>query len=70
VTAQTTPKYLGLSSDLRTNRWCIACPACGKTFEPQTTMFRQQGLQCPHARCGKQMIADYENDVVTLRESF
>lgn len=62
----TKPQYLGPSSDLRTNRWRITCPACAKTFDPQTTMFRQQSLQCPHRRCGKQMIADYERELVTL----
>jgi rRNA maturation endonuclease Nob1 len=62
----TKPQILGLSSDLRTNRWRITCPACGKTFEPQTTMFNQQSLQCPSGRCGKQMVADYGREVVFL----
>lgn len=62
----TVPVALGLSSDLRTNRWRVTCPACKKTFEPSTTMFRQQSLQCPHGRCGKHMVADYNEDKVWL----
>jgi rRNA maturation endonuclease Nob1 len=62
----TKPQILGLSSDLRTNRWRIICPACGKAFEPQTTMFNHQSLQCPSGRCGKQMVADYDCEVVFL----
>lgn len=64
----TAPIYLGHSSDLRTNRWRITCPACGKTFEPQTTMFAQQSLQCPAARCGKHMRADYNIGTVWLTQ--
>lgn len=62
----TKPQYLGHSSDLRTNRWRVICPACSKTFEPATTMFAQQALQCPQGRCSKHMIADYNNDKVWL----
>lgn len=64
----TVPIYLGLSSDYRTNRWSITCPACKKPFEPATTMFFQQSLQCPAARCGKFMRADYHAETVWLTE--
>lgn len=39
--------HLGLSSDGRTNRWRITPPCGHKPFEPMTTMFADQHVQCP-----------------------
>lgn len=38
---------VGLSRDLRTNRWKITCKSCNKTFEPATTMLAKQVVECP-----------------------
>ena len=62
----TVPKYLGASSDLRTGRWEVTCPKCGTVFKPNTTKFARQHLECPRMKCMAEMIADYNNDIVTL----
>lgn len=53
---------LGLSSDHRTNRWRITCPACEKQFEPSTTMFSSHNITCP--KCSTLLLVDYNNDIV------
>ena len=60
-----TPKAtcIGLSSDGRTNRWRISC-RCGHQFVPQTTMRSTQTVTCP--KCGTQMLADYNNDTISV----
>jgi hypothetical protein len=51
-------RCIGLSSDYRTNRWRMDCD-CGKTFEPQTTMFASQEVECP--KCGCREFINYNN---------
>jgi hypothetical protein len=51
--------YLGPSSDLRTNRWRITCPTCGSSFEPPTTMFARQVLECTRPKCKSSLSVDY-----------
>ncbi|AXH59616.1 hypothetical protein PLA107_030805 (plasmid) [Pseudomonas amygdali pv. lachrymans str. M301315] len=58
--------YLGPSSDYRTNRWRIECPACGHTFEPATTMLTAQHLMCPRAKCSVDLAIDYNAEKVIL----
>jgi DNA-directed RNA polymerase subunit RPC12/RpoP len=53
---------LGPSSDHRTNRWRITCPACEKQFEPTTTMFSTHNVECP--KCSTRLLVDYNNDIV------
>jgi hypothetical protein len=64
--AETTPEYLGASSDKRTNRWSVTCPACTKSFEPPTTMLQFQELVCRNSKCSQAMVVDYNNRVVSL----
>lgn len=52
-------KFLGLSSDLRTNTWEITCPHCGKVFIPQTTMRRSQSFSCSSC-LGECYVEDYD----------
>lgn len=62
----TIAQFIGLSSDQRTNRWRVTCPACGNVFEPQTTMSRYQGMICPKAKCGREMRVDYNAEPPTV----
>lgn len=62
----TRPVCIGSSHDGRTNRWRITCPVCETRFEPQTTMFNEQGLECPKPRCQSQLLADYRKEEVTV----
>ncbi len=55
---------IGLSSDWRTNRWSITCN-CGKVFEPPTTMYSCQNVEC--TKCGLQEMINY-NEIVDKRE--
>lgn len=64
--ASTVPVCIGRSSDGRTNRWRIICPACGAQFVPVTTMFAVQGLECSKPRCQARMTAYYNEDRVEL----
>ena len=66
VMRSTKPRCLGPSSDHRTNAWEVECPKCGRKFKPYTTRFAHQGLDCPRSKCGAQMLADYNNEVVRL----
>lgn len=63
---RTVPLLLGRSSDGRTNRWGVTCPACQRNFEPQTTMFKTQSLECRNARCCARMVAHYNDDFVEI----
>lgn len=54
----TTARFLGMSSDWRTNRWEITCPHCLKTFCPPTTMFNHQSFSCPS--CLGESYVDYK----------
>lgn len=60
---------IGASSDGRTNRWRLTCPRCGGQFEPPTTMFNRQGLDCPRRLCGAALLADYEAETVRVVRS-
>lgn len=52
-------RRFGLSTDLRTNRWEIT-PGCGhKRFNPPTTMYATQFVQCD--TCGAEAIANYND---------
>lgn len=57
--------YLGSSKDERTNRWRITCD-CGKTFEPPTTIFSTQIVECP--KCGQRAVADYNTQTVVVND--
>lgn len=59
-------KRLGPSSDGRTNRWRVTCPRCETTFEPETTMFRSQSLECPSGRCKAHLVAQYNDGLVVV----
>ena len=58
---------IGPSSDRRTTRWRITCPACGKRFEPRTTLMRFQDMGCP--KCDATLIADYNSETLELVET-
>jgi len=62
----TKPHYICASRDGRTNRWRITCPKCGEQFEPLTTRFSTQGLDCPAKKCHAHMLVDYNNETVRL----
>jgi len=62
----TTPRLLGPSSDHRTQRWEVECPACGKLFVPMTTRLATQELDCPKAKCGAGMLARYNDEPPTV----
>lgn len=64
---ETVPQYLGLSSDGRTNRWRVTCPACGYPEEPPTTLRACQALTCP--ACQAESVADYNVPIVRLLSS-
>lgn len=57
--------WLGPSRDHRTSRWSCTCPACGKAFEPITTMFATQELTCPSGKCRAQLIVNYNAKTIT-----
>jgi hypothetical protein len=50
-------KWLGPSSDLRTNRWAATCPICRHSWVPCTTRRGAETLNCPW--CGFCVILDY-----------
>lgn len=56
----TVPEVIGTSSDGRTNKWRITCPACGCEFTPQSTMLRWQHMVCPRIKCSAELHADYK----------
>jgi hypothetical protein len=67
ATASTTvPVWIGTSRDGRTGRWRVECPACAHKWVPQTTLMARQHLVCPKPKCGAEMAADYNNDLVRL----
>lgn len=51
--------FLGLSRDLRTNRWGVTCIKCGKQFSPETTMLSTQLITCPNLKCKEQEFVNY-----------
>lgn len=53
--------YAGRSKDGRTNRWNITL-SCGHTFQPWTTMYAQQVVECP--KCLKSAFVDYNKQEV------
>jgi predicted SprT family Zn-dependent metalloprotease len=55
---------IGLSRDLRTNRWSIICQ-CGKRNEPSTTMRATQRFQCE--KCQAEIYADYNANPPTAK---
>lgn len=52
-------RYVGMSSDLRTNVWELTCTNCGKKFKPRTTMYSAQWVECP--KCGREAYVDYNH---------
>jgi hypothetical protein len=60
--------WLGLSSDLRTNRWRVTCPVCDKAFEPQTTMYVAHAVECPVKKCRAPLIVNYDDQTVCTQE--
>lgn len=60
--------WLGLSRDLRTNRWLVTCPVCAKDFEPLTTMFATDSLVCPSRKCQANIFVNYNELVVRAIE--
>lgn len=57
-------RFLGASSDFRTNRWSVSC-ICGKQFEPSTTRLSTQTINCP--RCGVEMFANYNAEPAEIK---
>ena len=51
---------IGVSSDWRTNVWRVNCD-CGKWFEPPTTLYSCQNIECP--KCGLTEFVNY-NEIV------
>lgn len=49
-------RYIGESYDGRTNRWSLTCN-CNYTWEPRTTMFSCERIQCPS--CGDHYFVNY-----------
>jgi len=49
-------RFVGLSHDLRTNKWEAKCK-CGKSFNPPTTTLSTQTIECP--KCGKTELVNY-----------
>lgn len=49
-------RYIGLSSDRRTNKWKLECD-CGKSWEPTTTMLGVRDERCP--KCQKSQVVNY-----------
>jgi hypothetical protein len=54
---------VGLSSDLRTNRWHVYC-VCGQTNKPSTTMLSTQIVTCE--RCDRMYHCNYNQ--MTIKE--
>ena len=52
-------RWIGLSTDQRTNKWKFTCPECGKIFDPPTTMLNKVDEKCP--KCGYVEIVDYNS---------
>jgi len=50
-------QLLGSSTDLRTNKWRLTCGACGKQWEPPTTMHARNWETCP--KCHREETVDY-----------
>jgi phage terminase large subunit GpA-like protein len=69
MSTPTTPTLLGLSRDLRTHRWSLKCPACGHDFQPETTMFATQVVNCPKPKCGKRLFANYNAEPPICKEA-
>lgn len=67
IKVETTPRVIGRSHDQRTQRWFVTCPKCGKGFEPITTRLSTQTFDCPKARCGASLFADYNADPPVVR---
>lgn len=59
-------RYLGPSSDYRTSRWEVTCPACERTFKPPTTMFGSEVRSCE--KCGVDLLINYNSKNVSVRE--
>lgn len=59
-------RYSGLSRDGRTNRWYATCPHCQEEFTPPTTRMSRDLLDCPKSKCGKPMVADYNEAIDAL----
>lgn len=59
-------RWIGHSSDYRTNRWQLTCPRCGHSFSPATTMFARQILHCERAKCNAEIYVDYNDQIVKL----
>lgn len=57
-------RYLGRSSDGRTNRWRLTLP-CGHEKNPGTTMLSWQHVSCD--QCQKEYLVDYSAE--TMEES-
>lgn len=64
---ETVARFIGASSDGRTNRWQVTCPACGNQFSPQTTRMSTQELDCPKNKCGASMAAYYNEEPAVVR---
>lgn len=50
---------VGVSRDLRTNKWNITCISCSKSWEPPTTMLAKDVITCP--KCGMEEVVNYNN---------
>jgi hypothetical protein len=62
MTREWTLQHLGLSSDYRTNRWRVTPPCGHKPFEPSTTMFAVQYVDCPV--CGISAWVNYNSQTI------
>jgi DNA-directed RNA polymerase subunit RPC12/RpoP len=55
-----TKRYIGPSTDHRTNRWSLTCPKCQKVFVPTTTMMARRDESCP--KCDFRAVVNYNQD--------
>lgn len=56
-------RYLGESRDGRTNRWSVEPPCGHGAFEPRTTRFAKEIVECP--KCGLEIFVGYNARTVT-----
>ncbi len=60
-------RYLGLSSDLHTNRLELTCD-CGKKWEPSTTMFSIRDEKCNSCKAEQFVNYNLEGDITQQNE--
>lgn len=57
-------RFVGLSRDQRANRWEFFC-TCGNIFEPLTTRFAKQLVECE--KCQSEWFVNYNTEEIKKR---